>query len=235
MLEWLYQEETMLAWLESLDGLLDREERLEDALASAGWTVREGAEPSLDKTGRQLVVAALPAPGRSLKRDLPCIWGGDAFPDDHGPLPADLCGLRSWLVGELQRAVGLGWSNYAEHTVVLAELGEAFGEEMVHAGLSVRLDALRRKLLELYEALQRFGSFPLPKPDPDNIDKLRSWVRWEYIRPESTSPSTLLTTGRGWMRSEELAELEALETRLAEELRSRGPARRVDFTCERSE
>jgi hypothetical protein len=100
----------------------------------------------------------------------------------------------------------------------------------VHPGLREPMDGFRQKIFELYEAMQRFATFSLPETDPERVEKLRSWVRWEDIRSRAASPSTLATTGRGWMRSEELAELEALEARLAEELRSRGPGETtVDF------
>jgi hypothetical protein len=161
-------------------------------------------------------------------------WGGDAFPDDHRPLPGDWQGLRGWLVAELQRALTLRWQDYIDRSVVLAELSDEFGEEMVHPDLRAPRDGFRRKVLELYEGLQRFVTFPLPDPDPERIEQLRGWVRWEDIRPEATASVASSPSGRGWMRPEELAEVEALEARLAEELRAPEKTT-VDFVSGRSE
>jgi hypothetical protein len=135
MLEWLYQEETLFAWLECLDGFLVRTGQLEGALSKAGWVVREGTEAGQDERAREIVVPPLPVPGRALERDLPIIWGGDAFPDDHRPLPGDWQGLRGWLVAELQRALTLRWQDYIDRSVVLAELSDELGEDVVHPGL----------------------------------------------------------------------------------------------------
>jgi hypothetical protein len=191
MLEWLYQEETLFAWLECLDGFLVRTGQLEGALSKAGWVVREGTEAGQDERAREIVVPPLPVPGRALERDLPIIWGGDAFPDDHRPLPGDWQGLRGWLVAELQRALTLRWQDYIDRSVVLAELSDEFGEEVVHPDLRAPMDGFRRKVLELYEGLQRFVTFPLPDPDHERIEQLRGWVRWDDIRPEATGTAGL--------------------------------------------
>ncbi len=61
LLEWLRQEETEVAWLQSRAAFIDRTERLESALGAAGRKVEEGKAPSLLKSQRRLIVTALPA------------------------------------------------------------------------------------------------------------------------------------------------------------------------------
>ncbi len=226
VIEWLFQEETRLAWLECLDGFLTRTHQLEAALEAAGWKTEEGAEAAIDKGRKTAVLTPLPRPGRGFERDLPFVIGEKAFPDDDRPLPATWQEARDHLVLDYQRAVELRWQDYLARGTVLSELSELLGENMVHeVGVGGPLEAIRRKVLELYEAGQGLaGRFPLPDPGPASVERLRGWVRWDDVREAPAESPPASTNGRGWMRPDDLAELEALEARLAGELRSGHPA-----------
>ncbi len=90
---------------------------------------------------------------------------------------------------------------------------------MVHVELRPLLEAIGRKVRELHDALERLaGPLELPLPDEDQMATVRSYVDWEALKPASPD---LRPDQRKWLRPEELAELEALEARLAAELRGK--------------
>jgi hypothetical protein len=54
---------------------------------------------------------------------------------------------------------------------------------------------------------------------PEQVEQAREYIDWAALKPPPPPPGQ--TNGRPWMPAAELAELEALEARLAEELRAR--------------
>lgn len=226
LLEWLWQEETQVAWLQTLTAFIDRTEHLEAALRAAGWKVKEGKAPSLFKAQRRLTVTALPAPKLGLERDLPLLWGTKAFPDDQHETPTTWPAVRDHLAFELRRGLQMRWQDLAARRVVLDELSEAMGGvNMTHPQVAAALAALHKKVLELYEVLVRVGGpFDLGGADEERITSARAWVKWDDIR-EAPPNAANASNGRGWMRPEDLAELEALEARLAAELRAERESR----------
>ena len=206
-----------MGWLRCLDAMLARDATLREGLTTAGWTIDEGDEPVVDRKAKRVVLTGLPEPGHGLERTLPLMWGTKAYPDD-GPKPEDLASLRDHLAFELRRTVELRWRDLLALRAVLAELGDLFGEPMVHHMLATPLDLIEAKVLELYEALCRRGErFPLPDRDEVRIALYHDWVRWDDMRaPES--PSQPAVTQR-WMTPQVQEQLDALEARLADELR----------------
>ena len=217
LVEWLYQEEIQLGWLRCLDAMLARDARLREALAAAGWSVSEGDRAMADRKTKTAVVTTLPEPDYGLERTLPLMWGTKAYPDDD-TRPDDLESLRDQLAFEVRRSVELRWRDLLSHRAILAEIGDLFGEPMVHHMLATPLELIEAKALELYEELCRRGErFPLPGRDEERIAVYRAWVRWDDMRaPESRSQPP--TTQR-WMTPQMQEQLDALEARLADELR----------------
>jgi hypothetical protein len=232
--EWLYQEEIQLGWLRCLDAMLARDAVLREAVTSAGWAVSEGERPIVDRRAKHVQLEALPQPGLGLTRTLPLVWGRRAFPDEDDVEPADLASLRDRLAFDARRAHELRWRDYLAEQAVLAELAEVMGEEsMVHHEIAATLDAIEAKLLELYEALcQRGERFPLPERDEQRVAYYREGVRWDDLRdgPIATTPGAR----QQWVPPHMVEQLDALEARLADELRTPRKTT-VDFVSERSE
>ena len=217
LVEWLYQEEIQLGWLRSLDAMLARDATLRDALAAAGWSVHEGASGLVDRKVKAVVLTALPDPDHGLERTLPLMWGTKAYPDNDAG-PNNLESLRDQLAFELRRTVELRWRDVLALRAVLAEIGELFGEPMVHHALAAPLELIEAKVLELYEGLCRRGErFPLPGRDEERIALFRGWVRWEDMRAPETAGQP--STTQPWMPPQMQEQLDALEARLADELR----------------
>src|SRR6185312_2497174 len=161
------QEEIQLGWLRCLDAMLARDATLRQGLAVAGWTISEGDKPAMDRKAKRVVLTGLPEPGHGLERTLPLMWGTKAYPDDDDSKPEDMASLRDLLA----------------FRVVLAEVGDLFGEPMVHHMLATPLNLIEAKVLELYEALCRRGErLPLPERDEQRIALYRGWVRWDDLR-----------------------------------------------------
>jgi len=218
LVEWLYQEEIQLGWLRCLDAMLARDATLCEGLAAAGWSVSEGNEPVIDRRAKAVVLTALPEPDHGLERTLPLMWGTKAYPDNDDTKPEDLETLRDQLAFELRRTVELRWRDLLAHRAILAEIGDLFGEPMVHIMLATPLDLIEAKVLELYEELCRRGErFPLPGRDEERIALYRDWVRWDDMRAPET-PGQPSTTQR-WMTPQMQEQMDALEGRLAAELR----------------
>ncbi|MEO6044371.1 MAG: hypothetical protein ABIQ47_10675 [Tepidiformaceae bacterium] len=226
LLEWVWQEETQVTWLQSLAAFIDRTEHLEAALRVAGWKVEQSGAPALQRSQKRVSLRPLPAPRLGLERDLPLLWGTTAFPDDQHETPTTWPAVRDHLAFELRRGLQMRWQDLAARRVVLDELSEAMGGvNMTHPQVAGALDALHRKVLELYEALVDVGGpFELGGADEERIANARTWVNWDDIR-EAPPNTANANNGRGWMRPEELAELEALEARLATELRTDSDSR----------
>ncbi|HXU24353.1 MAG TPA: hypothetical protein VN697_10020, partial [Tepidiformaceae bacterium] len=126
--------------------------------------------------------------------------------------------LRDHLAFELRRTLDLRWRDLLALRAVLAELGDLFGEPMVHHMLATPLDLIEAKVLELYEALCRRGErLPLPERDEQRIALYRGWVRWDDLRAPEL-PAQPPATQR-WMTTQIQDQLDALEARLVDELR----------------
>ena len=218
MVEWLYQEEIQLGWLRSLDAMLGRDATLREALRAAGWTVREDQVASVERKAKVVVLSALPQPGHGLARTLPSIWGAKAYPEEEEVEPADLEGLREHLAFALRRTVELRWRELLALRVVLGELSDIFGEAMVHHEPAGILDQIEATVLALYEGLCRRGErFPLPARDEERITGFRSWMRWEDLKEPAAFGQS--SDAVRWLPPGMQEQLEALEARLAEELR----------------
>ena len=215
--EWLYQEEIQLGWLRCLDAMLARDATLRECLAVAGWTISEGDKPVVDRKAKRVVLTTLPEPDHGLERTLPLMWGTKAYPDDDDSKPENLESLRDQLAFELRRTLDLRWRDVLAQRAILAEIGDLFGEPMVHHMLATPLGLIEAKVLELYEELCRRGErFPLPGPDEERIALYREWVRWDDLKaPES--PGQPFAT-QHWMTPQMQEQIDALEARLADEL-----------------
>ena len=89
---------------------------------------------------------------------------------------------------------------------------------MVHNMLATPLDLIGAKILEMYEELRRRRErFPLPGRDEERIVVYRAWVRWDDLKPPPTAGQPPAT--QGWMTPEMQEQIDALEARLAAELR----------------
>jgi hypothetical protein len=197
VVEWLWQEEVRLAWLECLDGFLNRE------------AARSSREPKLP---------TLPPPRRGFKRELPLVYGQRAAEEDD-PLPADWHKAREQLIDDLRQAVQLRWGEYVAWRLVQEELRRELGEEMVHAEPRELMGVIGQKVTELKDAVEHLaGPIELPHPSEEHLATARSFVNWAALKPPPPPPGQ--TNGRPWMPPAELAELEALEARLAAELRA---------------
>jgi hypothetical protein len=195
VLEWLWHTETLFAWLECLDGFLKRE--------SAGRAPRS--------------LPPMPSPGRTFHRDLPMLYGRRVGEDE--PLPVDWQEARDQLVREVSEAIKLRWAEYVSWHRVQEELETEMGEEMLHVEARAAAEAIGEKVTELHQALERLaGPVELGLPTPEQLDQAREYVDWDALKPPPAPPGQ--NNGRPWMPAAELAELEALEARLAGELRA---------------
>ena len=192
-LEWLWRTETLLAWLECLDGFLRQQ-----SPASA---------------------RSLPPPGRAFHRDLPILW--DRLLDDNEPLPRDWHEARERLVREVTGDLKLRWTEQIAMRRVADELESEMGEGMVHVENRNPAEAIGRKILELQEGLEALVEpIELGLPTEEQLKSARDYVDWDALRPPAPN-FALNGDGRPWMTVEERAELEELEARLAAELRAR--------------
>jgi hypothetical protein len=195
--EWLWTANVRLAWLECLDGFLRR-------------------EAARRKPASKL--PPLPKPSRAFLRDLQPLYGTVLGEDD--PAPADWKAARSLLLTDVTLAVQLRWQECAAWKAVRAELEALMGEEMLHRDIRDAFERLGAKVLEIHDALQAIaGPIALPPPAEEHLRNARRFVDWEALKP--SAPPQGQNDGRGWISSAELAELEGLEARLAEELRAK--------------
>jgi hypothetical protein len=195
--EWLWTANVRLAWLECLDGFLRRE-------------AARGKPPSK--------MPPLPKPNRAFLRDLPPLYG--TVLGEDAPAPADWEAARSLLLTDVALAVQLRWQECVAWKAVGAELEAVMGEEMLHRDILDAFERLGAKVLEMHDALQAFaGPTTLLPPSDEHLENARRFVDWEALKP--SAPPSGQNNGRGWISSAELAELEALEARLAEELRAK--------------
>ncbi len=199
--EWVCQESIQLGFLECLDAFLVRERVLLAAVHADA-----------------INLPPLPEPGRWLKRDLPLLFGTRVFEDDEDEL-VDWPAQRQQFIHGLRQAIELRWNDLTARRLVIAEVEALMGEPMLHRQTQETIDAIGLKLLKMYEALQAFERFALPDPDAERIADMRGWVRWDDLK--LTGPTAAPNNGRPWMPPAELAELEALEARLAAELRAK--------------
>ena len=89
---------------------------------------------------------------------------------------------------------------------------------MVHNMLATPLDLIEAKVLELYEELCLRGErFPLPGRDEERVALYRDWVRWDDLKAGESAGQPPAT--QHWMPPQMQEQLDALEARLAEELR----------------
>jgi hypothetical protein len=194
--EWLWTANVRLAWLEYLDGFLRRE-------------AARGEAPSK--------LPPLPKPSRAFMRDLPPLYGTVLGEDD--PAPADWEAARALLLTDVTLAQ-LRWQECVAWKAVGAELEAVMGEEMLHRDIREAFERLGAKVLEIHDALQAIASpSSLPPPAEEHLENARKFVDWAALKPPLPPPGQ--TNGRPWMPPAELAELEALEARLAEELRAK--------------
>lgn len=197
VVEWLWNADVELAWLECLDGFVKREN------ASRGHHS----------------LPALPSPGRAFTRDLPMLFGQLVVDDDERP-PSNWDEARAWLAHDIGRTLKLRWGEYVAWHQVRAELEEIMGEEMQHLELREHIETIGRKVKEMHAVLEGLvGEVELGPPTDEQLGVARSHLHdWDALKP---GPPPGHAIGRPWMPREELADLEALETRLAAELRAK--------------
>jgi len=196
VLEWVTLSDTELAWLECLAGFLKREDANRSRSSARG---------------------TLPPPKRAWKRDLPMLYGKLA--NDSEEPPSDWPGARERLMRDVSRSLQLRWSEYVAWQQVRADLKEVMGEEMLHVQGREVIEAIGQKVTEMREALERLsGPVDLGRPTAEQMEVAREYVDWKALKPATLEPGP--NNGRGYMRPQELAELEALEARVAADLRA---------------
>jgi hypothetical protein len=157
------------------------------------------------------------------KRDMPMLYGQLA--DDPDEPPSDWPEARERLVRDVTRSLQLRWSEYVAWQQVRAELKEVMGEEMLHVQGREVIEAIGQKVTEMREALERLsGPVDLGVPTAEQMEVAREYVDWNALKPGTPEPGP--NNGRGYIRPQELAELEALEARVAADLRAQRRAER---------
>lgn len=133
------------------------------------------------------------------------------------------------LSASVREAVELRWKELAATEIVLGEMAEAFGADCCHQRLRAALDAVRGKLIDLYEAVIPFaGSFSLPEPDDRLVNSTRGHVDWDALKsPEQAGANATTQDRRAWLSQNERAVLEEIEARWKDEAQSLTPLREV--------
>jgi hypothetical protein len=169
--------------------------------------------------GTRAEARAVASSSAGFNRALPMVYGKRASEEDD-PLPGNWQEARERLLGDLQEAVQVRWGEYVAARLVQEELRSELGEEMVHLEVRELLDVVGQKVSELKEAVELLaGPIELPHPTEEHLATARSYADWAALKPPPPPPGQ--NNGRLWMPAAELAELEALEARLAEELRAK--------------
>lgn len=122
----------------------------------------------------------------------------------------------------VREAVEVRWQELAATEIVLGEMAEAFGADCCHQRLRAALDAVRRKLIELYEGIVPFaGSFSLAEPEERFVNGTRGHVDWNALKsPEQGAANARPPDRRAWLSQNERAALEEIEARWRDEARS---------------
>jgi hypothetical protein len=208
--EWLTNADQEMAWLECLAAFLAREKALLKVLKTRGLRVTEGNARSRPAAARDTVpIPSMPPPARGFKRELPQLWGKPT--QDDPPVPPNWQAAARTLADELKACVLVRWREAAAMEQVLDEMAEALGEPLVHHAVREALVACERKVLDLYEASQRFtGRYSLPEPTEEEIGKFRGWANVEALRAIGGQAEPKRGR-RDWLGREEREELERLE------------------------
>jgi hypothetical protein len=218
--EWTHQTDLEMAWLECLAGMRDRESQLVAALKARGVVVRKAASASRQPKRETVVLTTLPLPGRGFRRDVPLLLG-TLIHEEDAPPPDWASAVRS-LATSVREAVEVRWQELAATETVLGEMAEAFGADCCHQRLRNALDAVRKKLMELYEAILPFaGRFRLPEPDARFLENFHDRVDWDaFESPELVEANVRAQDRLAWLSQDERAALEEIEARWKGEAQS---------------
>lgn len=218
--EWINHADLEMAWLECLASMLDRESQLVAALKTHGVTVRGGTKPSRQSRRPALVLRPMRIPGRGFRRDVPLLFG--TLVHEEPPPPEHWRAAVSALSSSVREAVEVRWKELAATEIVLAEMAEAFGADCCHQKLRASLDAVRAKLVELYEAIIPFtGSFSLPEPEEHFLRGTRDHVEWQAFKGSSDAIGDVtIASSRSWLKENDRLALEALEAHWKDEAQS---------------
>jgi hypothetical protein len=216
IVEWLYQAEIQLGWLECLDTMMEREQLLAEALAPT-WTIEEATSPRIACKAKQAFILPFPQPFRGLERDLPIVWWAkDAVRE---PPASTAEGLRDRLAENVRSCLDEYWFIHLGLHSVLSEMAAVFNEESVASERVAELmEIVDAQLLAMHEGLAlRTEPFELPALDEQRLVLIRNWVNWDQLKGERTSGNRAPNSWVPATLTEKFAELEA---RLAAELRA---------------
>lgn len=186
-IEWLNNDDISLGWLECLSAFLEREK---------AFRKLAGAQTK--------AVPAMPSPGRGFLRDVPLLWGVIVDPPDQGP--ASWEEAVTFLSGELRSGVETRWRALLAYEEGLAAASRALRVTIAHLNMTKAMDAVRTKVLDLHEALQRFVPFELPEALEREREMVRSFWDMDVLREKDERAS-----GRPPMWQSQRQELEAWE------------------------
>jgi hypothetical protein len=228
--EWIQQADIELAWLESISAVFARQAKLVAALKAQGVAVREEAKAARRSSQQALILPPMPTPGRGFHRDIPRLLGVALHEED--PPPENWEGAIRSLSDSVREAVEVRWQDLAATEIALEELAEVFGADCCHPKLREVLDAVRRKLLDHYEAALLFATpFRLPEPAERYLENARGRVDWEAFKSkEEQATSHQQQSQRAWLSQEQRAALEEIEARWKDAARSLKPSPARDIT-----
>jgi hypothetical protein len=228
--EWLQQADIEMAWLECLAGLLARQAQLVAALKAVGVTAREETNAARRSRRQAVNLRPMPTPRRGFCRDIPRLCGVIVIEE---PSPPDNWedAVRS-LATSVRQELEVRWQELAATEVTLGQLAEAFGADCCHPSLRDVLDALRKKVVDLYQAVLPFTvPFALPEPAERYLENARGRVDWDALKLAADADAVLLSVDkRAWLRQEERIALEEIEAQWKEEARSQKPSPARDVT-----
>jgi hypothetical protein len=222
--EWLQQADIEMAWLESIGALFARQSQLVAALKVHGVAVREEAKTTRRSSLQALILSPMPTPRRGFRRDVPRLLGV-AIREEEPP-PEDWKSAVTCLAASVREAVEVRWQELAATEIALGELAQAFGADCCHPSLRDTLDAVRKKVIDLYQAALPFTApFALPEPAERYLENARGRVDWDALKLAADADAVLLSVDkRAWLRQEERIALEEIEAQWKEEARSQKPS-----------
>jgi hypothetical protein len=108
---------------------------------------------------------------------------------------------------------------------------DALGGNCCHRRLRDALDAVRKKLLDLYEAVLPFSDpFRLPEPADRFLEIARSRVDWDAFKSKEDEATSHQQSQRAWLGKDERAALEEIEACWKAEAQSLKPSPARDIS-----
>ena len=222
--EWIQQADIALAWLESIDALFARQAQLVAALKVHGVAVREEAKTTRRSSLQALILSPMPTPTRGFRRDVPRLLG--VAIGEEEPPPEDWKSAVTCLAASVREAVEVRWQELAATEIALGELSQAFGADCCHPSLRDTLDAVRKKVIDLYQAALSFTApFALPEPAERYLENARGRVDWDALKsPEQAAAGVTPQDRRAWLGKDARAALEEIEACWKAEAQSLKPS-----------